>query len=71
MKHRILFVLSTFPALGGIEKLSLQLALAFRQEGHEVAFVSWKTAQTAWPDAETFTCYRLPNRRDIKAFENL
>lgn len=71
MKHRILFVLSTFPALGGIEKLSLQLALAFRQEGHEVAFVSWKKAQTAWPDAETFTCYRLPNQRDINACENL
>lgn len=71
MKHRILFVLSSFPALGGIEKLSLQLALAFRQEGHEVAFVSWKKAQTAWPDGETFTCYRLPNKRDINASENL
>lgn len=71
MKHRILFVLSSFPALGGIEKVSLHLALALRGEGHRVAFASWHSSAPAWPQCEEFDCHSLPNQHLIYAKENL
>lgn len=71
MKHKILFVMRCFPALGGVEKLSWQLAKAFRREGHETIFVSWLPAQPAWTEAETFPIIYLPDTQSIDAKHNL
>ncbi len=74
MKHRILFVLRCFPSLGGVEKVSLQLALAFREAGHDVAFVSCQSSAVVsgyWLESERFDTCALPDKDNIDAPENL
>lgn len=60
-----------FPSLGGVEKQSLQLAAAFRQSGHEVAFVSWLPAQEAWSECASYDIAYLPDQQQVDAPANL
>ena len=74
MKHKILFFMGQFPNLGGVGKVSLQLALAFREAGHDVCFLSWQTAspeaQISWKETEGFDVTYLPDSQQVDSAVN-
>lgn len=74
MKHKILFFMGQFPHLGGVGKVSLQLALAFREAGHDVCFLSWQKvspeAQISWKETEGFDVTYLPDSQQVDSAVN-